>query len=112
MLDFRKGGDLWFDPGVACRDTTVVRKGHLTRWGKKTLRIMIAIVLAANKHGVDRWELLTEDAQLHFLAQADALLQVRTKSQADDDLANLDGLKDGRLAALANLGGLNGPRLK
>jgi hypothetical protein len=101
MLKLEKDGDLWFDPGVDHRTT-----GDNARWAKKPFRVQVAIVLAANKHGVDRWELLTEDAQLHFLAQADALLQVRTKSQADDDL------KDGRLAALANLGGLNGPRLK
>ena len=60
---------LWFDEGVDRRDT-----GSKSLWVQKPPTLQAAIILAANRHGVDLWELLTVEAQQRYLKDAARLV--------------------------------------
>ncbi len=64
--------NIWFDKGVDHRKTG--KSGAGQKWGRKPLRLKIAIILAANRHHVDIWELLRPDPQENYLREADRLI--------------------------------------
>ena len=60
---------IWFAPGVEHRGT-----GPRTLWAKKPLHLQVAIILAANRHRGDYWELLLPEARERYLEKAEALI--------------------------------------
>ena len=61
---------MWFEKGVSHRDTS-----KPAAWSKKPLRLQVAIILAANKHKTDYWELIKPKFQDRYLAEADRLIE-------------------------------------
>lgn len=60
---------LWFNPGVDHRHI-----GPKTPWPKKPPEAQAAIILAANKLGVDCWELVKPEYRDDYLKQARKLI--------------------------------------
>lgn len=76
---------IWFDVGVVHRHA-----GANTSWARKARRLQAAIILAANRHRADIWELLKPEWQSQYLHQADRLLaagaQTAGQGPAESDL--------------------------
>jgi len=58
----------WFNEGLEHRQT-----GAKSSWATKPRRLQIAIILAANRLGMDVWDLVKPEWQARYLDQADRL---------------------------------------